>query len=183
MKNAFTLALIALPLLIGAPSASAQRATDAPPLVVAADNRTASADVARGVARTDKSVHPGDVLHYRLTFTNLAGRPVRKVELRNPVAAGMQLVAGSVHASRGDARVEYSADHGQSYAAQPMETVVVDGRSVQQPISPARYTDVRWVVDGTLDPQAVVTAEFEARFATNTPEASTQAPAHGASGR
>jgi uncharacterized repeat protein (TIGR01451 family) len=136
-----------------------------PALAVSAENRTAMAAAAKGAQRTDATVHAGDVLRYKLTFTNTAGRPVREVALRNPVAAGLQFVAGSASASRQDARAEYSADNGASWSVRPMESVTIDGKPVQRAIAPERFTGVRWVVNGWVSPGATVTAQFEARVA------------------
>lgn len=146
-------------------------------LAVTAENRTAIAAAARGANRADSSVHAGDVLRYKLTFTNTAGRPVRQVALQNPVAGGLQFVAGSATASRQDARAEYSADNGATWSARPMETVMIDGKSVERAIAPERYTGVRWIVDGWVSPGATVTAHFEARLASRA-----AAPAPAASG-
>ena len=156
---------VALATLVAAGTAGAQAAAPGgqPTLQVAAENRTALADAARGARRADTTVHAGDVLRYRLTFTNAAPRAIRNVALANPVPAGLQFVAGSAKASRADARAEYSVD-GRTWSARPMETVVVDGRQVERPVAPERYTAVRWVVDGAVAPAAVVTAEFDARL-------------------
>jgi uncharacterized repeat protein (TIGR01451 family) len=150
---------IATPLLAQAPARPAQA------LVVAAENRTALDAAARGAKRADATVHAGDVLRYKLTFTNTAGRPVRQVAIQNPVATGLQFVAGSASSSRQDARAEYSADNGATWSARPMETVTIDGRPVERAVAPERYTGVRWIVDGWLSPGATVTAQFEARLA------------------
>jgi hypothetical protein len=90
---------------------------------------------------------------------------VREVALQNPVAAGLQFVAGSASASRQDARAEYSADNGATWSVRPMETVTIDGKAVQRAIAPERFTGVRWVVNGWVSPGATVTAQFEARLA------------------
>ncbi len=134
-------------------------------LAVTAENRTAIAAAARGAKRADSTVHAGDVLRYKLTFTNTAGRPVRQVAIQNPVAGGLQFVAGSASASRQDARAEYSADNGATWSARPMEAVTIDGKRVERAIAPERYTGVRWIVDGWVTPGATVTAQFEARLA------------------
>jgi uncharacterized repeat protein (TIGR01451 family) len=158
-----------------------------PSLKVVAENRTAQAAAARGGSRADTTVHAGDVLRYRLTFTNGAPRAIRNVALANPVPGGLQFVAGSAKASRSDARAEYSLDGGKSWSARPVETVTVDGRQVERPVAPERYTAVRWVVDGAVAPAAVVTAEFEARLvmapaksAAKSPSTSTAPSAPGA---
>lgn len=135
-------------------------------LAVTAENRTAVAAAARGAKRADATVHAGDVLRYKLTFTNTAGRPVRQVALQNPVASGLQFVGGSAQSSRQDARAEYSADNGVSWSARPMETVMIDGKRIERAIAAERYTSVRWIVDGWVPAGATVTAQFEARLAT-----------------
>ncbi len=161
MKRAWTLLL---PLLVLC--ALPLRAQGAPsPLAVTATNRTLAAEAARGAARPDDRVRPGDVLRYRLVFTNTAGRPVRGVNLANPLPRSFRLVGGSVRSSRADARPEYSADGGRTFSAQPEEEVVVEGRRVRRPVAPERYTHVRWTVDGWVAPGATVTAEFDARLA------------------
>lgn len=158
--------ILLLPLLaMCALPARAQQAAAPSPLAVTATNRTLAADAARGAPRADERARPGDVLRYRLTFTNTAGRPVRGVNLSNPLPQSFRLVGGSTRASRDDARAEYSADGGRTFSAQPMEEVVVEGRRVRRAVAPERYTHVRWTVDGWVAPGATVTAEFDARLA------------------
>ncbi|MDB4879963.1 MAG: conserved repeat domain protein [Gemmatimonadetes bacterium] len=155
-------ALIAVP--VAQPVAAQQAASSAPSIVVSARNTTAAAEVARKarpVART--TVQPGDVLRYTLTFTNSTAKVVRDVELRDPIPAGVQFIAGSARASRADARLEFSADAGKSWAAQPMENVIVDGRPVARAVPAARYTHVRWVFAGAVPANGTVTADFDVR--------------------
>jgi uncharacterized repeat protein (TIGR01451 family) len=167
MKSFTPATLLGLLLALGVATPARAQAPVRSALAVSAENRTAMAAAAHGAQRTDASVHAGDVLRYKLTFTNTAGRPVRAVALQNPVAAGLQFVAGSASASRQDARAEYSADNGASWSVRPMETVMIDGKPVQRAIAPERFTGVRWVVDGWVSPGATVTAQFEARFASH----------------
>jgi uncharacterized repeat protein (TIGR01451 family) len=153
--------LVALVAGIGSHTAFAQQAMiAAPSLIVSALNTTAAAESDRPMRAT---VQPNDVLRYTLTFTNPTGRSLGNVELKNPIPAGVHLVAGSTHASRTDARIEFSADGGKSWSAAPMESVMVDGQSLSRPIPADRYTHVRWLVRGAVGPQATVTADFEAR--------------------
>lgn len=136
------------------------------PLSVTVENRTAQAEAARGSARRDATARPGDVLRYRLAFRNPGSSPVRGVTLANPLAGGMRLVDASTRASRTDARVEFSADGGRTFAAQPSEMVTNEqGQRVRRPIPAERFTHVRWTVDGQVAPGATVTAEFDARVA------------------
>lgn len=163
---------------LAAPARAQAPARAAAALSVTAENRTALAAEARGARRGDAAVHAGDVLRYKLTFTNTAGRPVRQVALQNPVAGGLQFVAGSATSSRQDARAEYSADNGATWSARPMETLTIDGKHVERAVAPERYTGVRWIVNGWVNPGAIVTAQFEARLAPRVAAASAAAPAN-----
>ncbi|HEU4700234.1 MAG TPA: hypothetical protein VFS40_13705 [Gemmatimonadales bacterium] len=156
-------ALGAAPLRAQAPASTAAPAP-ASPLAITAENRTAAADAAKGTKRTDDAVRNGDVVRYRLAFTNTAGRTIRNVVLSDPIPAGLHYVAGSARTARADARLEFSADGGKSWAATPMEKVVVNGKTVTRPVPAERYTDVRWRVPGLVEPGTIVTAEFDARM-------------------
>jgi uncharacterized repeat protein (TIGR01451 family) len=152
-------------------------------LVMTAVNTTAVREADRGNPRPDSLVQRGDVVQYRLLFSNVTEKPLRQIVLSNPIPAGFYMVPGSVHTNRDDVRNEYSADGGKVYAAQPMEEVLLDGKRVQRPISPDRYTHVRWTVDGWVEPKATVTADFDARLAVATPAAGAAAEAEDGSDR
>lgn len=178
MKSIIRVSLAGLLLALSAttPAFAQSAARTKNPLAVTAENRTAQLDAAHGKHRGDAAVHAGDVLRYKLTFTNTQDRPVRQVSLQNPMASGLEFVAGSAKVSRADAQAEYSIDGGKSWSPRPMETVMVDGKSVERAVAPERYTGVRWVVSGWVTPGATVTAEFEARLASRV-TASSPAPA------
>jgi uncharacterized repeat protein (TIGR01451 family) len=158
MTRTLRLTLALLTLLAVAP-AQAQQRKGGPTLLVAASNTTASAESAKGRS----AVRPNDVLRYTLTFSNPTERPVANVELRNPIPEGVVFVPGSAKASRPDARLEFSADNGKSWAAQPMESVTVAGQPVTRAIPVNRYTHIRWVVKSAVQPKGVITAEFDAK--------------------
>lgn len=162
-KNVITRLLPALAALALAIPAQAQQQQQAKALEITMANRTAEAEAARGAARATAEAKPGDVLHYRLLFTNTSPRTVQGIKIANPLPAGIRYVAGTARATRDDARLEYSADGGRTFSAQPMEEVEVDGRRVQRPVPAERYTHVRWTVEGRVAPGATVTAEFDAR--------------------
>jgi uncharacterized repeat protein (TIGR01451 family) len=163
MRPHLSLAAVLLALGAAVPSARAQPGA-AEPLVITAENRTAAAAAESGAPRPDAGARPGDVIRYRLTFTNVGAERIRGVALANPVAAGMRFVEASARTTREDVRTEYSADGGATWSAEPMEEVALEGRRVRRPIAPGRYTHVRWTVDGWVAPGATVVAEFEARL-------------------
>ena len=105
---------------------------------------------------------PGDVIEYRLTFTNHQAGAVSDVVLNDPIPAGLVFVPGSVTASRQDLLVEYSIDGGSSWTERPMVEVEVAGESVSRPAPAEAYTHVRWTINGSVNPGAQVTARFRA---------------------
>ena len=114
--------------------------------------------------RDPNTVAPGDVVEYRLVFTNITGQPVNNIQFTDPLPEGMHYLPGTAGADRDDVDVEFSLDGGASYSAQPMVEVVVDGRTEQRPASPEQYTDIRWNVQGVVQPNARVSAAFQVRF-------------------
>ena len=153
----FAVVLLALPL----PAVAQQQES---PLAMTVQNVTADAEAAAGNPRQSAEARPTDVLRYRITFTNRTDAPVRDVVLSDDIPQALQLVGGSARSSGEDVQVEYSADGGATWAAEPMEEVTVDGRRVRRPIPPERFTNVRWTIRGSVQPRATVTAEYDTRF-------------------
>ena len=114
--------------------------------------------------RDPNRVTRGDVVEYRLVFTNITGRPVDNIQFTDPLPEGMHYLQGTAGADREDVDVEFSLDGGTSYSEQPMVEVVVEGRTELRPASPEVYTNIRWTVHGEVQPDASVTAAFQVRF-------------------
>ncbi len=110
------------------------------------------------------ALYPGDVIHYRLVFTNITDVAVRRVEFTDPLPAGLRYVGESAAADRNDVVIEYSIDGGATYSAQPMIEEIVDGVRVRKPAPPERYTHIRWRVEDWVQPGAQVIAEFRAKL-------------------
>lgn len=136
--------------------ATAQRAEPRQALVMTAHNLSA------GDARPSDALRAGDVVRYRLVFTNVTALPVRTVEFTDPVPAGLRYVAGSAGADRSDVTITFSIDGGVTYSPHPMVEEIVEGERVLKPAPLERYTHIRWRVRGSVEPGAQVTAEFRA---------------------
>lgn len=153
-------------------------------LVVTAQNLMAGDQRHQDVAAAggdQAALLPGDVVRYRLRFTNVTGGEVRGVVFTNPVPARLRYVERSATADRDDVVIDYSIDGGQTYAARPMVVEIVDGERVERPAPPEAYTHVRWTVRGAVSSGAMVTAEFRAELVpapapegASNPEASTR---------
>jgi uncharacterized repeat protein (TIGR01451 family) len=153
--------------LAGVP-AMAQGTAAPKALVITAENLMAGdaqhkAAASRG--RDSKELMPGDVLRYRLTFTNVTPHAVKSVVFDNPLPAGLRYQAGTASSDRQQVVIQYSIDSGKSYSAQPMIEAEVDGKRVQRPAPADMYTHIRWSVQGSVLPGAVVRAEFRAQLA------------------
>ena len=80
------------------------------PLVIEAVNLTAAAARQAGTARggNAEALRPGDVVRYRLLFTNLGADSVSRVEFTDPVPEGLEYVGGTARADRPDGRIAFS---------------------------------------------------------------------------
>jgi uncharacterized repeat protein (TIGR01451 family) len=141
------------------PRLTAAQAQAPKALVITAHNVTAEAATDRGATTLAR---PGDEIRYTLVFTNLTAAPVKNIQFVDAIPAGLVYVSNSATADQ-PARIEYSIDGGKSYTAQPLITVVEDGKQVKQPAPRERYTHVRWTVLGSLARGAQVSAEFRAQ--------------------
>ena len=162
---------IALPVAVGLAlaggSAAAQEETAPEALVISATIHPleqARPQTSDAIDRDPDRVELGDVVEYRLVFTNITGRPVDNIQFTDPLPEGMHYLQGTAGADREDVDVEFSLDGGTSYSEQPMVEVVVEGRTELRPASPEVYTNIRWTVHGEVQPDASVTADFQVRF-------------------
>jgi uncharacterized repeat protein (TIGR01451 family) len=167
-RSAAILSAAAVVLL--SPSAFAQETEQPQALVITASNQMAGDAAHQEMARQGGDANallPGDVVLYRLTFTNITDVQVRNVDFKDPLPAGLHFVGGSATADREDVAITYSIDGGQTYLEQPMIEEVIDGERVVRPAPPEMYTHVRWLVSGWVQPGSQVTAEFKAQLPAN----------------
>ena len=164
------LCIAAPPLVAQTPAAAAgPQAT----VTVVAENISAREAAQAGKPRVGPDsarLRAGDVIEYRLRFSNTTREPVKNVVLEDPLPAGLIYVGGTAAADVDGVLVEYSIDGGRSFAATPMVRVMVDGQEVERPAPPERYTNIRWRVAGSVNPGARVTASFRARFGAGSPQ-------------
>lgn len=161
--RAIAFAILALLLFAGVEQASAQQEEAVRELVVAAQNITASNETAAGRARPENVAVPGDVIEYRLVFTNTRDFEMKNVAFQDPIPGGLSYLPMTARSSREDVIVEYSIDSGKTWSERPMAEVVVEGKKVTRPAPPEMYTNVRWRVTGMVAPGASVEAQFRAR--------------------
>ena len=156
---------VGLALVGGSAAAQEERAPEA--LVISATIHPweqARPQTIDALDRDPDRVELGDMVEYRLVFTNITGRPVDHIQFTDALPEGMHYLQGTAGADRKNVDVGFSLDGGTSYSEQPMVEVVVDGRTELRPASPEVYTTIRWTVHGEVQPDASVTAAFQVRF-------------------
>lgn len=149
-----------LTLLALAQPASAQE-SEPQALQITATNVTA---VEAGREAPAGAALPGDVIEYRLVFTNVTDGTVSDVTFTDPIPEGLAFVMGSATVDREDVAIDFSVNGGETWSAEPMIDVVEpDGRIVRRPAPASAYTHVRWTVQGAVATGAQVTARFRAQ--------------------
>jgi hypothetical protein len=128
---------------------------------------TLAGSVARGQESIalDKagSVHPGDVLDWKITSANEGDGAARSYKTVGRVPQGTSFVAGSASAEYG-AEVSYSIDGGKSFAAQPtVEEKQADGTTKRVPAPVSMYTEVRYEWADPLAAGSALTANYKVR--------------------
>ena len=107
---------------------------------------------------------PGDIIEYRLLFTNTTEGAIANVVFNDPIPQGLVYVIGSAGADRAGVEAAFSIDGGATYSAEPTVDVVEAGVTNRRPAPAESYTHVRWTVTGALDPQETVQAAFRVRI-------------------
>ncbi len=99
---------------------------------------------------------PGDIVEYRLTYTNNSDQPLSGLVITGPIPANTAYLENSA-ATEVNADFTVSIDNGDSFLAEPVtQTVTGDnGQSENVEVSPSDYTQVRWQPKGSLQPDQV----------------------------
>lgn len=148
--------LLAVAFLAAAAGATAQQRADSPVQGALEQNLvTVGADGKEKLTPADR-VKPGDLIEYRVRYTNKGSAPVNDFAVTLPIPAGLELVAQS------DApRAPLASMDGATFKPVPlMRTVRKDGREVTVPVPLAEYRALRWQA-GQLGAGKV--AQFSAR--------------------
>jgi len=95
---------------------------------------------------------PGDVMEYRLIFTNNSDSPVKGLKVTDPVPVHTSFVAQSAH-TEAEASFMVSIDGGITFEKTPVTRIETqsDGTQKKVIIPPEQYTHLRWDVKDVLD--------------------------------
>lgn len=149
-------------LAFASPAALAQQAE---PLVSSMSALVVGADPAgREVLSEAQEAAPGDVVEYRISYTNVSANPISGLVVTGPIPASMSYVAQSAASPSGE-RMEVSVDDGLTWEREPVRRLRqnAEGQTVEVIIPPSDYTHVRWVGAGPISPSQSVQYVYRAQ--------------------
>lgn len=154
---------VALSMAVGA--ASAQVRSDAVGQGSAAAQSAVKAELSqflvtqeagKEVLKPVGSVKPGDLIEYRVVYTNQSGRPVRDVVAELPIPASLEYQASTARPRQ----TALATVDGNTYGPEPLMRELPGGK--KEPIPPSQYRRLRWTV-GQIEPGAKAEVSARAR--------------------
>lgn len=126
------------------------------PLSSQMDSYLVTSKDGKEVVEEAEQASPGDIVEYRLTYTNNGDQPLSGLVITGPIPANTVYLENSA-ATQVSADFTVSIDNGDSFQAELItETVTGDnGQSKNVEVSPSDYTQVRWQPKGSLQPDQV----------------------------
>ena len=107
---------------------------------------------------------PGDVVEYRLTYSNESDQPLSGLVITGPVPANTEYLKESAAA---DVKAEFtvSIDGGETYQSEPVKRTQTDskGQSKEIIVPAGEYTQLRWVPEKGLQPGKVQTYRYRVK--------------------
>ena len=103
---------------------------------------------------------PGQVVEYRVIVTNVSAEtlPASNALITGPIPATTAYIAETATATNAEARLEFSADGGQTFAEKPLiEKTNDQGEKEMVEALPEEYTAARWAILVPLEPQQTLT--------------------------
>jgi uncharacterized repeat protein (TIGR01451 family) len=106
---------------------------------------------------------PGQVVEYRVLVTNVSGEtlPASNALITGPIPATTAYIADTATATSTEAKLEFSADGGQTFAEKPLiEKTNDQGEKEMVEALPEEYTAARWAILVPLEPQQTLTFTY-----------------------
>src|SRR5262245_6837417 len=111
--------------------------------------------------RDATNMGPGDVLVYRIDYSNKGSAPAHDARVADPIPTGTRLMPNSWQADGADFSV--SVDGGKTWEGYPVKRAVTlaDGTQIVKEVDLTSYTHVRWTTKDPLPPGATRSALFK----------------------
>lgn len=106
-------------------------------------------------------VLPGEEVIYTITFENVSDKAADKFTIVDPVPEHMFYKGGSAAGKGTD--ITFSVDKGKTYdTPEKLKVIGEDGK--ERKAEPHEYTNIRWIVTGSLKPGEKGKVEFRAEL-------------------
>lgn len=106
---------------------------------------------------------PGQVVEYRVFVANVSSEtlPASNALITGPIPATTAYIGETATATSAEAKVEFSADGGQTFAEKPLiEKTNDQGEKEMVEALPEEYTAARWAILVPLEPQQTLTFTY-----------------------
>ena len=111
-----------------------------------------------------KEARPGQVVEYRVLVTNVSDEtlPASNAVITGPIPTTTAYIADSATPTSEGARLEFSADGGQTFSVPPLMIKVKNdkGEEVEVEAAPDQYTAARWVILQALEPKQEIIFKY-----------------------
>lgn len=96
--------------------------------------------------------HPGDVVVYTITYTNIGKGPVVDAVIVDPLAGGVRYIENTAEGK--DSEIKFSVDNGQTWQTYPVMMLFKkpDGSMEKKPAAADRYTHIKWMIKKPVAP-------------------------------
>lgn len=161
--------LVSLVLTLLVPVGVALAQSDAVSSHMDAYRVTTAAD-GKEVLETAKSLKPGEVIEYQITYENSeAAKPVSNLKINAPVPAGTSYVDGSAK-SNAKADLRFSTDTGKSWGKAPLKRKRADGKG-EEDVPASQYSNLQWLSQEPLKQGHSQKYSYRVRVANTAPVA------------
>jgi len=108
-------------------------------------------DSGQEIVTEASETEPGQVMEFRIVFTNNGDESVRGVQVVDPIPLNTRYISDS-HQADVPASFEVSIDGGESFELEPVTRIETqaDGSQKEVTIPPSQYTHVRWLAQEEL---------------------------------
>lgn len=116
------------------------------------------------VMTATEQASPGDIIEYRLVYTNEAEQPLKGLQITGPIPANTAYLDDTA-ATDVNADFTVSIDDGSSYESEPVTRTQTgaDGQSQNITVPPQDYTQLRWTPKNGIRPGQVQEYRYRVR--------------------
>jgi uncharacterized repeat protein (TIGR01451 family) len=132
----------------------------APQLELSISDTKVNLTEAERTGEAETSYTPGDTIHYTIIARNVGDAVMSEPVVTDPIPQGVIYIPNSARGE--DSEILFSINKGLGFVPWPPTYSVQDkdGNPIQKEASPEMITDIRWVIQTSLEPNEQKILEF-----------------------